>query len=76
MYEQYHIDLLNEFGMLSVWVLMRRYKITKEDAKFILNCIIDDHENVYLMEGGMICIQGRELDSRKKKSKWIDITKP
>lgn len=76
MYHKEHIDLLNEFGMISTCVLMRRYKITCKEAMSILHAIVEDFENVYWSAQEIICIKGREPQKKAKKSKWLDVTKP
>lgn len=84
-----YIEILNEFGYLSSSLLMRRYKIVREEARQILKYIVADFENVYAILDDLICIEGREIKLQKavknktidelhpaKRQKWKDVTKP
>lgn len=83
------VELLSDYGFLSVAVLMRHYRIQKQLALGILQLIVDDHMNVYWLKGNWVVINGREEELpdhlcppksrvriRKKPSKWKDVTKP
>jgi hypothetical protein len=91
MYTDKHIADLDSFGLLSTALLMRRYRITYEEARAILVAIVQDYLNVEFRTPNQIFIIGREPDmwiseaklSKKahakkapKKSKWKDVTKP
>lgn len=60
MYNETHIELLNEMGVLSSPLLMRRFKITFDEAGKVLNSILEDYENVIRLSKNKICIEGRE----------------
>lgn len=69
MYNEDHIELLNELGVLSSPLLMRRFKITFEEAREILHSIMVDYENTIRLSENKICIDGRENDFRESQIK-------
>jgi hypothetical protein len=87
MYTDEHVDLLNRLGGLSVPLLARKYKLAIIDCKKILNCLVQDFENVFFKNREQIYIQDREpkfgdkkikkeTKNKIKPSRWKDITKP
>ncbi len=60
MHAEEHKKWLEERGILSVWVVMRRLKCTSDFALRILQSIVDENENIYFLKHGMIVIKGFE----------------
>jgi len=75
-YKKEHIEHLNEFGMLSTAFLSRKYGYNGIISRNILNRIVQDFENVYFLKADHICIEGRQIIKKNRKSKWKDVTKP
>jgi|SRR5208337_48303 len=67
MYGKTHINILNDFGMLSSALLMRKFKYSNAYARKMLNSIAKDYANVYFLNENQICIFGREKLTYKKK---------
>lgn len=81
------IGFLNDMGGMSALYLMRKYKLTYEEALIQLKNIVDDYTNVNFMKENLIFIEGREpgwLQEKakqkrirpKKPPRWKDVTKP
>lgn len=52
------INLLNEFGILSATLLMRKFKITYLEAVDILKEIVSTHTNIFMRSACLIYIDG------------------
>ena len=63
LYDQLCIDLLNKYGCLSSFVVMRNLKVTHEHAMRILKQICEDYVNVFQRSRTQIYICGREPKS-------------
>lgn len=68
MYTEEHINLLNQFGILSTSLLARKFKWNHLYAKNILLQIARDYENVYFRNEEQIYIEGREPFFWKSKN--------
>jgi uncharacterized protein (DUF1919 family) len=71
MYLKEHVDLLNDMGVLTTPLLVKKFKISFENARSILEAIVDDYENVVRHSENKIFIEGREnelMESQMKKS--------
>jgi len=87
LYNKQHVEFLDEFGVLTSTMLMRKFKVTSLPTQEILKQLCNDFLNVYARTKDQICIEGREPISwihriKKKKMKpkkpprWKDVTKP
>ena len=76
-----HIKLLNEWGGLSSSLIMRRFKIGRDEARILLKQILYEYRNVKATSDDNIFIEEppitKESKQRKKRASiWKDVTKP
>lgn len=72
------ITWLNEFGVLSCALLMRRLRLNPKKAIYILKCIRKDYKEVESYSPCIIYIRGRfkGIKYHRRPSKWKDVMKP
>lgn len=67
------IENLNDYGILSVAYLARKYRMNFQYALFILKEIVEDYENVEFKTKHRIYIIDREDEELKKIVKKVPI---
>lgn len=76
---QNSVKLLEKYGVLSSFVLMRKFKISCDEARIILSFLINNYDNVLWNGQDQVYIDGllpETSQKKKRKSKFIDVTKP
>lgn len=74
MYSKRHLDWLEENGRLSAAYLVRKDKISFEEAVNILNALVEDHADIYFVEQNIIVKRGLE-NKCNERSKGINCSK-
>ncbi len=77
------VEDLNDRGWLSTAYLMRKYKLERPHARFMLHVILEDFTNIKEDCQDRIYIDGNKIEKPKKPrkrkekvAKWKDVTKP
>ena len=61
----YLVSALNLHGVLSVSFVRKNLRVSYEEAKDILEAVVNEYENVYWHKEKWIIIKGREKDLPK-----------